>query len=247
MNKLTVREERSIEQVTTEIQTLIDTARKVVLLTAVEIGRRLVEAKELLPYGEWGSWLKERVEFSQVTATRYMKLFEEYGDKQGCLFGAETEFSTLKNLSVSNALSLLAVPAEERESFAADHDVENLSAREMDKLMKQLKEATAAAEEAEKKAKEAEGKLTAAEENVAAGTAALTEKKALERQLEDLQKKLAMSDAAVTRFKTLFEQTQSVFNSLVSALGDVTDEETHGKLRLAAEKLVEAFGQRVAG
>lgn len=142
-------EARSIETITAEINAIRGYAQAVVLSSAVEIGRRLKEAKELLPHGEWGKWLEEMVDFSQVTASRYMKLFEEYADRQGSLFGAEVNLSTLKNLSVSNALRLLAVPAEEREEFAAEHDVENLSAREMDKLIRERDEARAKAEAVE--------------------------------------------------------------------------------------------------
>ena len=130
---------RDIETVTAEIQALCGFGQRVALHLAIEIGRRLVEAKELLPHGEWGPWLKEGVSFSQSSATRYMKLFEEYGSEQGSLFGAETKCATLQNLSVSNALKLLAVPEEEREAFAEEHDVEHLSSREMDKLMEDLK------------------------------------------------------------------------------------------------------------
>lgn len=129
---------RDIDTVTAEIQALCGVGQRIALEIAIELGRRLVEAKEILPHGEWGKWLKEQVSFSQVTASRYMKLFEEFGSPQGSLFGAETNFSTLKNISVSNALRLLAVPEEERESFAAEHDVAHLSSREMDKLMEEL-------------------------------------------------------------------------------------------------------------
>jgi chromosome segregation ATPase len=131
---------RGIETITAEIVAIRGYAQRVVLSAAIEIGRRLVEAKEILPYGEWGNWLKESVAFSQATATRYMKLFEEYADKQQSIFGAETEFTTLQNLSVSNALKLLAVPEEEREEFAIEHDVEHLSSRQMDELMAKLEQ-----------------------------------------------------------------------------------------------------------
>ena len=139
---------RTIEVITAEIVTIKRQAQQIALYIAIELGRRLTEAKELLPYGEWGPWLEKSVDFSQVTATRYMKLFEEYAAPQGSIFGAETEFSTLKNLSVSKALALLAVPEEEREAFAAEHHVDELSTRQTDELIAEYKAKLAASEEA---------------------------------------------------------------------------------------------------
>ena len=114
-----VEKARSIEVVTDEIKSLVSSAQSVMLGYAVEIGRRLVEAKDLLPHGEWGKWLREKVEFSQSSANNFMKLFEEYGDRQFTLFGAAVSNSqTFGNLSYTKALRLLAVPGEEREEFA---------------------------------------------------------------------------------------------------------------------------------
>lgn len=50
---------RDIDVITSEIKELCDAAGKTMLLYAAEIGRRLVEAKEILPHGEWGRWLSE--------------------------------------------------------------------------------------------------------------------------------------------------------------------------------------------
>lgn len=161
---------RTIETITAEIVMLKQAAAQIALQVAIELGRRLTEAKELLPYGEWGAWVRDKAEFSQVTATRYMKLYEEYAAPQGSLFGAETDFSTLKNLSVSKALALLAVPAEERESFAAEHHVDQLSTRQMDELMKKVKDAEVAKETAEAALageRQEKEKIAAARDNLA--------------------------------------------------------------------------------
>lgn len=140
---------RTIETVTAEIIMLKRGAEQIALHIAIELGRRLTEAKEMLPHGEWGPWLEERVSFSQDTAGRYMRLFREYADGQTSLFGAEVNSATLRNLSVSKALALLAVPAEEREEFAEEHQLDKLSTRQMKELMKQLEEAMDAKEIAE--------------------------------------------------------------------------------------------------
>ena len=72
--------QREIGVVTAEIRQLVNQYRRITVAFAVEIGRRLTEAKSLLPHGEWGDWLREQVDFSQRTANNFMRVFEEYGD-----------------------------------------------------------------------------------------------------------------------------------------------------------------------
>lgn len=131
---------RDINTVATEIRMIQSHVKTVALEGAIEIGRRLVEAKELLPHGEWGGWLKEEFEYSQPTASRLMTLYNEYGAEQSSLFGAESKYSTLNNLSVSKALRLIAIPAEEREDFAAEHKIEDISTRELEELIRKVTE-----------------------------------------------------------------------------------------------------------
>lgn len=141
--------QRDIRTVTAEIRSLHRQAQCMVLGYAIEIGRKLKEAKTLLPYGQWGRWLQEEVEFSQSTAQNLMKIFEEYGARQVSLFG-DAESQTLGNLPYTHALRLLALPADEREEFAREHHVEDLSSRELEKLLRERDEARAKAEAAER-------------------------------------------------------------------------------------------------
>lgn len=131
MIEVPANDQRDIHVVTTEIRQLVNQYRRITVAFAVEIGRRLVEAKALLPHGEWGDWLREQVDFSQRTANNFMRVFEEYGDQQITLFGAVSNSQTFANLSVSKALSLLALPEDEREAFAETHDVEHMSTRQL--------------------------------------------------------------------------------------------------------------------
>lgn len=153
-----------------EIRSLTTQARCMTVYFGVEIGRRLMAAKSMVPYGSWGEWLKKETEFSQSTATRFMKVFEEYGADQIGIFGAVVESSTLQNLSISNALRLLAVPAEEREEFAAEVDAEHISVRELEKAIAERDAANKRADIAEAKrsmeAEAAEKYKTSAEKNM---------------------------------------------------------------------------------
>ena len=136
-------EPRPIEVITAEIWAYKQQAGYAIL----EIGRRLNEAKEQLTHGEWLPWLKEKVEFSEVTAQRFMRLAREY-----------TNPSTVTDLGASKALTLLALPASERDEFLAEkHTVHGeektpfeMSNTELATVIKERDEARRRAEDAEK-------------------------------------------------------------------------------------------------
>lgn len=126
---------RTLGQVAEEIRMLDRQAQRMVLGYAIEIGNRLIEAKAMLPHGAWGSWLRENLDYSQSSANNFMRVAEAYGAQQLGLFGPEANSQTLGSLSYSKALRLLAVPEEERESFVRENRVEELSTRELDRLL----------------------------------------------------------------------------------------------------------------
>ncbi len=161
MSEIITTTGRSIGTITTEIRTIAKQAGMVMLSAAIEIGRRLVEAKSLVPHGEWGAYLQQEVGFSQSNANNYMKVYEEYGDSQQSLFGANSQ--ALENLSYTKALRLLALPAEERADFAEENDLESMSTRELEKALKDLEEAKADAEKARQQAEKKEIELRKAD------------------------------------------------------------------------------------
>lgn len=159
-----IQPQRTPDVIGAEIRGLTQQAKTMTLWFSIEIGRRLTEAKAMLEHGQWLPYLKEQTEFSQPSASRLMRLYDEYGSKQTSLFGAELNYSTLNNLSISNALRLLAVPEDEREEFAAEHDVEHMSARELDELIKQRDAAEQRAAKADEQLKQADEGAAKADE-----------------------------------------------------------------------------------
>ncbi|HHY25584.1 MAG TPA: DUF3102 domain-containing protein [Desulfitobacterium dehalogenans] len=137
-------EDLSIERtpllIAAEINTIKHQVSKVLLFSAIEIGRRLAEAKSLIPYGEWGKWLEESVSYSRRTANNLIRLFEEYGSNQPALQDSQA----LAKLNYTQGIILLGVPEEERAQFIAELDLESMSTRE---LQKAVQERNRAAEE----------------------------------------------------------------------------------------------------
>lgn len=146
---LAPKEGRDIEVITQEI---LDAKRRggEAILT---IGRCLTEAKQTIPHGEWLPWLNERVEFSERTARNFMRLSREWSNRQA-----------LADLGAAKALTLLALPAEERESFIAENHVVggeektviDMTSRELERAIRERKEAQKAAAKAQAEASAAE-------------------------------------------------------------------------------------------
>ena len=185
---------RTPELIGAEIRMYVDAGRRVTLLCGIEIGRRLVEAKDLLKHGEWLPWLERETEISDRQAQRYMKVFNEYGAAQLGLFGPETNATTLSDLPISKALALLSVPESEREAFAAEVDAEGISVKELEKAIAEKKAAEERAAEAERAMHEMEEghglaiaeleeKIYGLQEDAARGRDALKEREKLQEKL----------------------------------------------------------------
>lgn len=97
---------RTIDTVTREI---IDLKRKAGE-SAVGIGQRLMEAKELLPHGEWLPWLEQQVDFSERTAQKFMAIARGY----------EENPQLAADLGSEKAFALLALPSEERQQIVTE-------------------------------------------------------------------------------------------------------------------------------
>ena len=183
---------REIGVITQEIRQLCQQAQATALMYIVEIGRRLVEAKEALPHGEWGGWLKNEVGFSQSTAENYMRLFEEYGASQITIFGASVDSQTFAKLPYSKALALLAVERDEREKFAEDVGAVDMS-------VKELKAAIAERDAVKKRNEELEGKIAELDKARADAEAAAANVDDLKDKIAELEKSLGAEKEATQK------------------------------------------------
>jgi predicted nucleic acid-binding Zn-ribbon protein len=142
---------RTPEVIAIEINSIKDQTKRILLASSIEIGRRLVEAKELVSHGEWEDWLEKSVDYSKSTAKNLMRIFQEYGSEQISLFG-DVKSQALGDLSYTQAVALLGIPADEREQFVKENDIDNMSTRELQQAIKEREQALKDKEEAEKAA-----------------------------------------------------------------------------------------------
>lgn len=123
---------RTPEVIAAEINTIKAQAREVYVRSAVEIGRRLYEAKSSVPHGEWGRWLETNVDYSERTAQNLMAVYEEYGRKGNA--------QALTGLTFTKAVQLLRLDGETRAELMETEDVAAMSTRELEMKIKQLNE-----------------------------------------------------------------------------------------------------------
>lgn len=236
---------RSIETITEEILNLKKTAGESILT----IGHRLIEAKGMLSHGEWTAWLAEKVEFSPRTAQNFMRLSREWTNTQA-----------LADLGATKALVLLALPADEREDFLAETHTVNgeekqvidMSARQLEQVIKERDEARWTAEAAAADAKNAQAARAKMAEDMtmlkglleSAEADKATAEKAMEAVREDLravEQELAALKAAPVEVAVM-EADQAALEqarreAAETARADMLDELE--KARTARDKAVE--------
>ncbi len=266
--------QRDIATVTAEIRMINQQTVQYVVRSVVELGRRLCEAKSMLPHGQWGPWLREEVGFSQSTAQNYMKIFEEYSADQLTLDGAVAISQTLGNLSYTKALKLLALPAEEREEFVEANDVEHMSTRELERAIKERDEARQEAEDAKAQAAKFEeishnlremslklqaeltdAKVDSSEKLMAESARATEAKRQMEQaksklaelmdQMDELRKKAKQAEAAEQGALAKLEELKK--NPVIpKAMKDKLKAEANEEARKASEKALEAERNKAA-
>ena len=204
---LTPKEGRDIEAITNDILEAKRRGGEAILT----IGRCLTEAKQSLPHGEWLPWLNERVELSERTAQKFMKLAREWSNP-----------NTLADLGASKALMLLALPESERERLAEDHNVIDMSARQLEQAIRERKEAQEAAARAEAEAKTAEEARAKMEEDM----------KLLNARLSGAQEDREQAAQAAARLEAELEELKA--RPVEVAVETVVDQEAVEKARAEA-------------
>lgn len=189
MSELVVR---TTEIIAAEINSIKDQTRRIMLQSSIEIGRRLVEAKSMLKHGEWGTWLKESVDYSQSTANNLMKIFEEYGSEQLTLFGDNAKSEAFGNLSYTQAVALLGIPADERVEFIEQNNIQEMSTRELQKAIKEKQELQKKLQESEEKAERER-----------------MERERIQRSLEEMEEQNRMNYELAERYKAEIEAAQA--------------------------------------
>lgn len=140
-NSITDAGRRTPDLIAGEIIAIKAQTGKILLVSVVEVGRRLAEAKEIIPYGEFGQWLAEAVNYSEATAYKLMRIAEEYGPALSAYSGDSVNAAPVFRLGYSQAYALLGLPAEERAEFIAELDLEEITVSGLKKAVEERNKA----------------------------------------------------------------------------------------------------------
>lgn len=180
---------RDINTITSEIRYIQNDVQQYAAQGALKIGERLCEAKELLGHGEFLPWIKDEFGWTDRTAQKLMAVYREFGDSQKSLFGPEINTKTYSDLPVSKLYLLISVPESEREDFVKENNVAEISVREMEKLLREKKDA-------EDESREAHAELDKLADKYAALSAVASEQ---EKELKAAQADVSASIEAAKK------------------------------------------------
>lgn len=180
---------RDINTITSEIHYIQNDVQQYAAQGALKIGERLCEAKELLGHGEFLPWIKDEFGWTDRTAQKLMAVYREFGDSQKSLFGPKINTKTYSDLPVSKLYLLISVPESEREDFVKENNVAEMSVREMEKLLREKKEA-------EDESREAHAELNKLADKYAALSAVASEQ---EKELKAAQADVSASIEAAKK------------------------------------------------
>lgn len=174
----------------------------------IQYGRVLTEAKALVPHGRFGQWVQQSFGMSERAAQGYMQVWKRFGQSD-----------RLAGVQFSNLQKMLALPEGTEDQFAREHDVENMTARQVAEAVAKVREQSQSEIERERKArKDAERRAKAAEEQAApneALSAALRDKSAeAERYREQAERARDEANVALQGQKNALKQMQDAKNEL---------------------------------
>lgn len=95
----------------------------------IQYGRVLVEAKPLVPRGQFEKWVQTSFNMSERTAQGYMAVWRRFGSN-----------AMLQDVQFSNLQKMLALPEGSEAQFAKDNDLQAMTAREVEQAVRKVRE-----------------------------------------------------------------------------------------------------------
>ena len=103
----------NLDSLTVEIKQYFNVAR----YSVIEVGKRLILAKELVPHGKWASWLKDNFNLKRQMAQNFMNIAERFGKND-----SDAYYQSIGNIDISafkptQLIALLALPKGKEKMF----------------------------------------------------------------------------------------------------------------------------------
>lgn len=148
-----------------------------------QLARVFVEAKKIVPHGQWGKWLEENAEVSERTAQDMMQAYKRFGG-----------IPQIEGIGKAKLFRMLPLPDGAVEQFLKENDVSNMSTREIERAVKQAR-----AEADEEIQKERRARMEAEQRAAAAEKAKNQPSAELRSELHNNQTRIAQQEAEIER------------------------------------------------
>lgn len=114
----------TLEAVTMDIQYHIKAAGSSML----RIGEGLIEAKKLVPHGQWLSYLRDNFGWEERNAQYFMQMYTRFGEMEG-----------IEGIGKSKLMKMLSLPEGTEQAFIEKHDVEHMTVKEVGEAVKEAR------------------------------------------------------------------------------------------------------------
>lgn len=226
MNELKVKEEetriKSLNGYVQQGQMFLFNAAQ----NLIQYGRVLCEAKPLIAHGEFGKWVSDNFSMSERSAQGYMAVWKRFGEN-----------AALNGVQFSSLQKMLSLPEGTEDRFAAENDLAQMTAREVEAAVKRVKAETAQALKAAQAEAQKEKELRAAAEKKAEearkrepeGDKALAARLAeTGATLRTAQQEAVAAKADLKETEALLEESQAECQRLQAELLDASSREARG-------------------
>ena len=115
--QLTVTEKKTLPQLETEIKEHLTK----IATNYIEVGNRLIEAKELVKHGQWQIWLENNFQLKRQSAQNFMNIAKRFG----------TKYQSIGNLNSTQMIAMLSLPEGQEERFIEQKTIDGIPIEKM--------------------------------------------------------------------------------------------------------------------
>ena len=104
------------------IESEIRVLQRETALGILSIGDKLLEAKEIVPFGEWEKWLSQNIEMSNRTARNFMRIAQAF-------IGEDRQ--AIADLEITKLYLLVELPEDKRNKLLDSYSIREMTTREL--------------------------------------------------------------------------------------------------------------------
>ena len=95
----------------------------------MQLGRVFIEAKALVPHGQFYDWVEKNSGMSQRSAQQFMAAYRRFGEN-----------TMMRGIEKSKVWKMLTLPEGTEEKFLTENNVQSMSSREIEEAVKRVRE-----------------------------------------------------------------------------------------------------------